>query len=90
MTGCYMIRAHPERYFRTDIIARAFTCWNVSVTVIQQYWHEYPTVIIIITIIIIIIIIIIITMIIIIIIILYSNKWIRGGFTKSHIINYMD
>ena len=26
----------------------------------------------------------------IIIIILYSNKLIRGGFTKSHIINYMD
>ena len=29
-------------------------------------------------------------MIIIIIIILYSNKLIRGGSTKSHIINYMD
>ena len=24
------------------------------------------------------------------IIILCSNKWIRGGFTKSHIISYMD
>ena len=34
--------------------------------------------------------IIIIIMIMIIVIIIYSNEWIRGGFTKSHIMNYMD
>ena len=47
-----MIRVHPERYFRTDIIARAFTCWTVSGTVVQQslarllnsHWHDCSTV----------------------------------------------
>ena len=31
-----MIQAHPEWYFQTDIIARAFTCWTVAGTVLQQ------------------------------------------------------
>ena len=36
LTGLCMIRAHPERYFRTVIIARPFTYWTVFGTVAQQ------------------------------------------------------
>ena len=36
LTGFCIVRAHPGRYFRTDIIARAFTCWTVADTVVQQ------------------------------------------------------
>ena len=48
-----MTQAHPWRYFRTVIIARAFSaCWTVAGTVVQQplaqffnsHWHEYSTV----------------------------------------------
>ena len=47
-----MIRVHPERNFRTGIIARTFTCWTVAGTVIQQslarllnsHWHDYSAV----------------------------------------------
>ena len=47
-----MIRAHPERYFWTDIIKRVFTCWTVAGTVVQQslallfnsHWHDCLTV----------------------------------------------
>ena len=47
-----MIRAHSERYFRTDIIVSAFTCWTVAGTVVQQslaqcfnnHWHNCLTV----------------------------------------------
>ena len=31
-----MIRAHPERYFRTDIIPGSCTCSSVAGTVVQQ------------------------------------------------------
>ena len=47
-----MIRAHSERYFRTDIIVSAFTCWTAAGTVVQQslaqcfnnHWHNCLTV----------------------------------------------
>ena len=45
-----MIRS--QKYFRTDVIAREFTCWTVSGAVVQQslvrlfnsYWHDSSTV----------------------------------------------
>ena len=56
LTGLCMIRAHPERYFRTVIIARAELSWHGCSTVtgimLQQSlarlfnsrWHNYATV----------------------------------------------
>ena len=52
LTGFYMMRAHPEKYFQTDISSRAFTCSSVTGTVVQQslarfftsHWHNFLTV----------------------------------------------
>ena len=38
-----MIQAHPERYFQTDITARAFTCWTVA-RLLSSHWHNCSTV----------------------------------------------